>query len=447
MKRALRLFRLLPLAVLLVLGGCESLGIEDWLGEGEDPPLPGKRISVLAHEQTLNPAASADEPILLPPPEPNGAWPQAGGLAHHAMHHMVLPDQLREAWSRDIGEGSGKRERLLAQPVVADGRVFVIDAEAVVSAYDTDSGERLWDVSLPDEYEEDGAVLGGGLAYESGRLFITTGYAAVMALDAATGEGLWKQNVGAPMRAAPTVNGGRLFLLTVDNQTLALAANDGRLLWTHAGPPADTAFLGGAAPAVDAGVVISAYSTGELVALRVDTGAELWVDQVVALRRTDAAASLADIAAWPVIDRGKVFAVGHSGLMVAIDLRTGRRLWEVEVAGLQPPWVAGNYLFVLTIEAELVAVDGRDGRVLWIRPLQRWEDPEDRTGRLVWSGPLLGADRLIVAASHGWAYAVSPYTGALLGRQRMPAGVTIPPAVAGGTLYFLTDDADLVAYR
>jgi hypothetical protein len=42
---------------------------------------------------------------------------------------------------------------------------------------------------------------------------------------------------------------------------------------------------------------------------------------------------------------------------------------------------------------------------------------------------------------------VSPYTGEPLGRMEVPDGITMPPIVADGTIYFLTDDAELIAYR
>lgn len=425
----------------LGLGACSS-----WMGEAEDPPLPGKRISVLSREKTLEPEIKGASEILLPPPEANEDWPQAGGYANHAMHHMEVGDGLQRAWTTGVGSGSSKRAKLLAQPVVAEGRVFTLDADTEVRAVDVKTGRTVWDRDITPE-DEDDTFSGGGLAYEDGMLFASTGFAQVVALDAATGKVVWRQSLSGPMRGAPTVRAGRVFVITVDNQTHALAAEDGAVLWSHQGIAETASLLGGTSPAVDGDVLVVPYSSGELFALRVDNGAVLWQDALATVRRTEGVATLTDIRGRPIIDRGRVYAIGHADLLVAIDLRTGRRLWEREIGGIQSPWVAGDYLFLVTNNNEAVALDARTGRVQWVTQLQMWEDEEDREGRLLWAGPVLASDRLILASSDGQLVSLSPYTGQLLGRIEAPDGVSIAPAVAGGTIFFLTDDADLVAYR
>jgi outer membrane protein assembly factor BamB len=428
-----------------LLAGC------GWLGAETQEPLPGKRVSVLEREARLSAdiAGGRDE-ILLPAPEPNDDWPMAGGYANHAMHHMTLGEAPDRLWRTDIGTGGGSRDALFSEPVIGGGRVYTIDAEAEVRAYDLETGDLVWSRDLPDsdQEEDDGYLLGGGLAYGTdGRLYATTGFAKVIAMDAATGEEIWREDVGVPVRAAPTLNSGRVFVVTVDNQTVALAAQNGQKLWTHAGAPEVTSLLGSPAPAVDQGAVIVAYSSGELFALRVETGAVLWQDSVTAVRRTDAAGNLRDIRARPVMAGNRVYVVGHSGLTTAIDLATGERIWQAEMGGAHQPWIAGRYMFVLTADADLAALSVEDGSILWVTPLQRWEDPEDKEGPVTWTGPLLASDRVVVASNTGEILSVSPYDGTVLGYVEAPGGMTVPPVLARDTLVFLTDDGDMVAYR
>lgn len=429
-------------AAAVALTGCSS-----WLGEKEAPPLPGKRISVLSRDKALT-AELKGEPaaIRLPPPEPNDDWPQAGGYANHAMHHMMVGDRLERAWRTGIGTGAGKRARLLAQPIVAEGRVFTLDAGAEVRAIDARSGEVIWKTDITPKNEDD-TYSGGGLAYEDGVIFVSTGFAQVVALDTRTGKVLWRQTLSGPMRGAPTVRGGRVFVITVDNQTHALAAEDGSVLWTHQGIAEAATLLAGTSPAVDGNVVVVPYSSGELFALRVENGAVLWQDQLATVRRTENVSALTDIRGRPIIDRGRVYAIGHADLLVAIDLRTGNRLWEREIGGIQSPWIAGDVLYVVSNDNEAVALDARTGRILWVTQLQVWKDEEDREGRIIWAGPVLASDRLILGSSHGKLLSLSPYTGQVLGMVDAPDGVTLQPVVALDTIFFLTNDADLVAYR
>jgi outer membrane protein assembly factor BamB len=437
----------------LTLGACDSMFGDDtwlggsWFGEPEKKPLPGERISVLLHERTLVPdPKAASTRILLPPPSINPDWPQAGGYANHAMHHTQIGETLGRAWQVDLGSGSDDEERLIAQPVITAGRIFAMDAETTVSAYESDSGRRLWTVELTPDDDDDGHI-GGGIATEDGFVYVTTGFAEVIALKAETGAVVWRHRVDAPMRAAPTARGGRLFVVTVDNHLLALDAANGEELWKHTGITEAASLLGGASPAVDAGVVVVPYSSGELVALKVENGRMLWSDSLAAVRRTDVVSTLAHIRGRPVIDRGIVFAVSHGGLMAAIDLRTGRRLWDKEIGGLESPWVAGDYLFTISNDEELLCLARKDGRIHWVTALPRWRDEEDKDDPILWTGPILASDRLIVAGSEGEALAVSPYSGHVLGKLGMPDSVSIAPVVADGTVYFLSDNADLTAYR
>ncbi|MBF0324326.1 MAG: PQQ-binding-like beta-propeller repeat protein [Alphaproteobacteria bacterium] len=429
-------------AATVILSGCAN-----WLGEKEAPPLAGKRISVLSREKAVEPEIKGEPvEIRLPPPEPNDDWPQSGGYANHAMHHMEVGDRLDRVWRSGIGTGSTKRAKLLAQPIIADGRVFTLDADTEVRAFDVRTGKKLWAVDITPKGEGD-TFSGGGIAYEDGQLFISTGFAQVVSLDAASGQIRWRQTLSGPMRGAPTVRGGRVVVITVDNQTHCLAAEDGGVLWTHQGIAEVASVLGGNSAAIDGNTVVVPYSSGELFALRLENGSVLWQEQLAAVRRTESVGSLIAIRGRPVIDRNRVYAIGHADMMVGLDLRTGRRLWEREIGGIQSPWVAGDFLFVVTNNNEVVALDAKTGQLLWVTQVQMWKDVEDREGRIIWAGPVLASDRLIIASSHGKLLSLSPYTGQVLGSLSISDGVTISPAVALQTLFFLTDDADLVAYH
>lgn len=430
------------LIAVMSLAACDS-----WLGENKPPPLPGKRISILAREKQAEPEVSGPVgKVLLPPPEDTDEWPQAGGFSNHAMHHMLVSDALQRRWSSDAGSGTGKRRKLLGQPIIAEGKVFTVDASSMVSAFDANSGKRLWTAELtPEDTSE--VYTSGGLAYEDGQIFAATGFAQVVALNAGSGRIAWRQNVSGPMRGAPTVRGGRVFAVTVDNQTHALSAEDGSVLWVHSGIAEVTGLLAGNSPAVDGNTVVVPYTSGELFALKVETGGVLWQDSLITVRRTENVGALMDIRGRPAIDHGRVYAIGNGDLLVCIDMRTGRRLWEREIGGVQSPWVAGDYLFVITNNNEVVALEAKTGRIVWVTQMQSWEKPTEREGRIIWVGPVLASDRLIVGSSDGKLVSLSPYTGDMLGWDEAPTGISIAPAVANSTLYFLTDDAELVAYR
>ncbi len=441
----MRLFSTAGLVLsVLMLSGCSVT--EGWFGDPEDAPLPGERLSVLELERRIeaDPALQAVT-ITLPPPQAVADWPQAGGTADHAPGHLALPETVSRRWTADIGSGSDSTLRLVSRPVVADGRIFAFDADAGLAALDTATGSRQWTVDLQPE-EEGGEAVGGGVAFADGRLFATTGYGEALALNPANGTVEWRVTIG-PVRGAPTVIDERVIVVTQDNRTLALAVDDGAILWEHTGILETAGLVGSVSAASDGGVVIVPYSSGELVALRVASGRPVWGDSLTSLRGFGALARLADIRGLPVINDGRVYAIGHGGRMVAIDNRSGARIWEQDVGGVNTPWPAGNFVFVLSTENELMALSREFGQAHWVVQLPRYEDPEDRDDPIVWSGPVLAGERLWLTSSAGNLVAASPFDGSILSTLEVPGSVLLPPFVAGGTLYVLTDDATLVAFR
>jgi outer membrane protein assembly factor BamB len=433
------------LALVTVLGLAACSGDDAWFGGAEEPPLPGERVSVMLLERELTADPNlADLPIELPPPLQNDSWPQNGGVPNHAMHHLAAADQLDLAWRVDIGAGASDDGQLLARPVIAEGRVFTMDAEGTIRAFDAGGGAPLWTFS---QDQEDG-LIGGGLAYANGWLFATLSSGEVLGLDAGSGTETWRQSLGLPLRAAPTVAEDRVLVLSADNQLYALEGTTGRPVWRHAGFLEGAGLLGGPSPAVDRGLVVVPYSSAEVFALRLDSGRPLWSDTVERPRRTQALDQITDIDGMPVIEGDMVYVAGYGGQMAAIDARRGIRLWDLDVASTDTPWVAGNFLYVLTTRGEVVCLLRSNGRVRWVSPLPRLANPDDPgSSAIVWSGPILVGDRLLLVGSNGRAVSMSPYNGEILGRLDLPGPVVIPPVVAQGSVYMVTENAELLAYR
>jgi outer membrane protein assembly factor BamB len=419
------------LAGLLSLGACETF--DDFITPGKKVDIRGERISVLPKAAAVEADPKlANVPVVLPKPSVNADWPQPGGYPDNAMHHLSAAGQLGEIWDSGIGTGSTSSTRLTASPVIADGQVFVLDSEVRVSAYDTKTGERRWRVDLTPEDEDSEEGFGGGVAYDAGRVYVSTGFGFVAALEAKTGKEIWRRAATVPFRAAPVVNGGRVFVSTQENQLLALAADDGRVLWDHRGIAESAGILGSNSVAVAGDTVVVPYTSGELFALNVRNGKSAWSDTLARSGGLTPLSALADI---------------HAGRLVAVDIRTGERVWTIDVGGTQRPWVAGDYLYVITDNAQLLCVRRADGRVRWIKQLDAYRNVEARKGTIAWSGPVLVSDRLLILSSEGYALSVSPYTGEIMGQVDIPDRAFIAPVVADNVVYILTDDGTLTALK
>jgi len=458
-------------AVALALAGCAQIeAVSDltsgWFSSAKKSNIKGERISVMALDQSLRPDPDLKATkVVLPPPYRNPEWPEPGGYPANAMYHLEVDGPLAIAWQQQAGKGSDDSSRLTAAPIVAAGRVYVLDAQAHVYAFDARGGNPVWDKDLApyrgnsfinsasfgllgqDKSIDPTKGFGGGIAFDDGRLFVSTGFGLVIGLDAVKGKQIWKADLGVPIVNAPVANSGRVFVSSHDNHFYALAESDGRKLWDHQGIAETAGVLASTSAAVAGEYVIAPYTSGELYALRVQNGRAAWNDMLTRSGTTTALSELDDIAGRPVVDRDMVFAISHSGVMAAINLNTGERVWARDIAGIQTPWMAGDFVYVLTTDSRLLCLERRDGKVKWIHQLPRWRDEENKDDPIVWTGPVLISNRLIVVSSNGRAYSISPYTGDLLGRTEIPDGAYIPPVVANGSLYLLTNSAQLVALR
>jgi outer membrane protein assembly factor BamB len=443
MAQGVRLPRRAALLLPLAAAGCATL--DEWFGD-KKTPLTGARVGVTPPPRGLAVDNPASRPVTLPQAAPNDAWPQSGGEPAHAPEHLAIGAQLQQAWTASIGTGGAYWRKLTATPVIGGGRVFTMDIDALVSAYDLRTGHRIWRTKtvLP---KTRSANIGGGISLDGDTLYAATGLADVFALDAATGKVRWHQALAAPARAAPTIVQGRLFLPTLDQKVQAHAAKDGSTEWSFQGTDAQTLVLGMPSPAYADGLVVAGFGSGDLACLRAESGTVSWSD---ALTAPHGGASLLDFAAivgLPVIAEGQVYAAGLGGLLVALDLRSGRRLWEREVASEQTPWVAGDWLFVLTPDQHLGAINRTDGTVAWATQLPQFQNPKKKDGTINWMGPVLAGGRLFVVGSGREVLTVNPITGVVLHHQKLPGRAALPPVVADRTLFVVTEDATLVALR
>jgi outer membrane protein assembly factor BamB len=431
------------LAGLAALPGCS---LWDRVFGDNKVRLPGERQSVLPVNKTLSPEDVRPAQVNIPAPIDMAEWPQPGGTPAHEGGHLAFPGTFNRAWTSSIGESSGYRRRIMAQPIVAGGRVFTMDADAVVSAFDAARGSSLWrrDTEGP---EDRSTNVGGGITFDSDTIYAVTGRADLVAFEAATGNERWRARLGSPARSSPTVVGERLFVGTLDNQMFGLSTKDGSRLWSYQSQSSETLVLGLPAPAHADGFVIAGFGSGELAALRATTGGVAWSDSLAGGGGRTSITDLSAILGMPMTHAGRVYATSLGGQLLAIDLRSGRRLWELEVASQQAPWVAGDWLFVVSTDAKVAAINAADGSIAWVTQLERWESPAKEKDPIRWVGPILVGGRLFVANSTGNAVLLDPTNGAEVGTVGLPGNASLGPVVAGGTMYMVTDNATLVAFR
>jgi outer membrane protein assembly factor BamB len=460
----LRRTRLLTVLMVAALGasGCSTLSkINPFHGKAgpKETASEGERISIVPADQRLEAAeALKGVDFALPTPAVVADWPLPGGTAEQSVEHVDAAPNLQVAWRKDIGRGSGKGHFITAPPIAAGGRIYTLDGESEVSAHDAMTGAQVWRASVkPGGNKRDKEAFGGGLAYANGKIYVSSGYREVVQLDAASGALGWRTRTEQPIHAAPTVANGRVMVVALDNTLLTFDAASGTLGWTYQALSEPARILASSSPAVSGDTVVAAFGSGELIALRQQNGSDLWNAALSRASQTSALSEIRDIPGRPVIYQGDVYAVSHSGVFAATDLRTGQSRWSLPVVGVTTPWAAGDVVYVVSRAGQLICAARESGQIYWIRDLNEGFKGKKKGGffglgghvvqKPLWSSPILANNRLILVGSTGDLVAVNAKTGEVQRRVDLKAPTIIGPIAAGGMIYLVSDTGQLIALR
>ncbi len=435
----------LILALVLLVSGCSYL--PEWAG-GDEEAAPikkdhDKRLAVMAEDLLLSANPEASDVIAdVPDQTSNPHWYNVNEAMQYG--HLGIRG-LDNSETASIGEGEGFAQGIVPGPIVVNDVVYAMDGIGAISAHNAkDISEKYW-VSEALVEEDEPLVMGGGLSFGEGTIYATNGYGKLAAIDIKTGKRKWISSIGVPVRGAPQVAGTIVVVLTVDNQTIGYDTASGRALWTHRGLRETAGYLSAVSPVVEDDTVIAAYSSGEIMALRLSTGDPIWGDALLSPERTRASDVFTGIDADPVVKDSIVYAVSTSGVMVANAVLNGRTLWQQKISGHDTPWVVGNMIYMLTDKHQLVGMSRRTGDVVWTKELKQTnKNGMDETPRLF--GPVLAGNAVIVVNDEGELIAFRPRDGKELHRYDIEDDVAGPPVIANGTLYLVTTGARLVAY-
>lgn len=419
--------------------------------------LPGVRENVRSVLQDPELAAplegevvpeNTSQPISLGAAQSNANWTHAHGTAKYRVSHPALRAAPQLVWSANIGAGDSRRFRITADPVVADGRVFTLDAGAQVMATST-SGAPLWTRDLTPSSDKQGQSTGGGLAVDGNTLYVSVGYGVLAALDASTGAERWTQDLGASGSGTPTVYGDLVYITAGDDTGWAINKSSGKVAWQTDVPPNVSNVLGAPAPALTDDLAIFGFGSGEVVATFRRGGLTRWTTAVVGKRPGRALASIQDVTSAPIVSGDRVYAGNQSGRLAALNLGSGEPIWIAREGAIGPVWPAGGSVFFLTDLNELVRLNAADGTRIWGVPLANFVKSKPKRQSEVYGhrGPIIAGGRVLVASNDGLLRSFDPTDGTLLGTTEIPNGATTAPVVAGGTLYIVSTKGQLHAFR
>ncbi|MEL0165811.1 MAG: PQQ-binding-like beta-propeller repeat protein [Alphaproteobacteria bacterium] len=411
--------------------------------------LPGERIAVTQQVEHLSANQQAmAEGAGLSAPLTTLTASHPGLNAGHAGGHLALDLPLDERWDVEIGTG-GDEFVELAVPVVGAGHVFAVSASGEVSAIEIETGNLSWRVSIEDFEDDVIPGIAGGLAISGSTVFVHGGGHNLAALSVEDGSVIWSQRFQLPLRGGPTVYAKKALAVTdIDANLFMLRIDNGSVLWDRAGLPSGTIVYGAPSPAIYDNQIAVAAHGGELSLLDADNGDVIWSDNLATFNPRTPLQGLGDIRAHPVHDGGLVFAVSQSGRTAAFAVRSGLLLWELPIGGIEMPWVAGDSVFIVTLDGRLYAIRRNDGAIRWVAELPGalpiGAVAAEDIPRYV--GPVVAAGKVIIVAEDGNILLFNADTGALEDEADVGGRIVTAPQLAAGMMFVLDNSGTLTAF-
>ncbi len=334
-------------------------------------------------------------------------------------------------WSHGVGNGQGKLYNRLA-PAIHDKKIVAAAANGDVEAYDRISGRSLWDADI-DTTISAGVGIGGGL------VLVASDDARVWALNEETGKLLWKRQLGSQILAAPQSNGNIVVALTFSGDVIGLDAKSGEPKWEYAGRSPVLSLRASSTPLIVEDKVLVGLGNGKVVALDIESGRALWEVRVGISQGSSEIERQVDISGDLLVDDDIVYAVSYQGRLTAIELRSGRRLWENNASSYVGLSEGFNNIYVVGANGSITAFTKNSRGV-------RWE--QTALARRQLSGSAVLNNFVAVADFEGYLHLLSQVDGHFVARKRIDSkGVRVAPLVVDDILYVYSNSGDLEAYK
>jgi len=400
-------------------------------------PLKGERISILDQEQKL----TVDTKLR----KINVNIPRAltSNNTKQNIENIKYAGKFGKYQKIEIGSGEEWETELIPNPVAVGDILYVIDSVGVVSAHSIYNVKKvLWIKNTTPEGNEHEAI-GGGIEYSDGKLIISTGYGDLIALNIENGDEIWRTKTMLPLRSAPVISGKSIFVVNMQNEVLSFDINNGEELWGYSGIREITGVIGSSAPIVDGKLLIIPFTSGELSVLNKKTSREIWSEFISSKKYSSISKAFSDIDAKPLVKRNRIFVASNAGVIKAFNKQNGKPLWTQEILVNSDIHSAGDFLFFITGDSELVCAYDKTCGIKWKTQLPIYENAEEKEDLIHWTTPVIVNGEIFVIGSHGIMINASAYDGGIIKKYAVPKDIYNKQIFIGNNMFLVNKDGYL----
>ncbi len=411
--------------------------------------LPGSREAILPDtgQISLDKAATV-EGAGLPEPASLTMAGHPGLDAGHSGGHLEFAEQPSKLWEARIA-GVPDATAELAQPVISAGKVLAVGADARLAAFDLQTGAAVWQTEIEPRLDDPLPGIAGGLAADGRQVVAHAGGVILRSVALSDGQPIWSVRHQVPLRGGPTLLASEAVAVTdLDGRIFVYALADGNLIWQRAGLPVTTVVFGAPAPAEAGNLLLLAGAAGKSPRIKRPmagwSGRTLWPASIRAPRLKNWAIFAPIrwlLAVWPFLPASPA-GWPH-------DQTTGLLAWEQPLSAIEMPWVAGQTVFLVTLDGRLYALRLSDGAPRWVAELPAALPAGALiAGEIVrYAGPVVAGGQVWLVSASGTLLAYDAESGVL--RQKLSAGgqILAAPQIADQVMILLDSKGRLQAWQ
>ncbi len=351
-----------------------------------------------------------------------------------------------ELWERHSGGGTDEQYLKLA-PVIANQRLYVVSSKGELSAMDATNGRRLWREKIRATRSIDGkdgwfrgdaTRITGGPGYGERSIMVGTEEGEIITLSSTDGSELWRSQVSSEVLSAPQRASNVVVVRTIDGKVYGMEGTKGKKLWIYDRTVPPLTLRGTSTPVITEGVVVTGFDGGKMAALDVRTGKLIWETRVATARGRSELERMVDIDSEPIVVDGTVYIATFQGHIAAIELDSGRIVWSRDLSSHAGFGADQRNIYITDEDSHIWALDRSSGATLW-----KQEDLHVRAA----TAPGVIGEHIVVGDGQGYLHWIEKKSGAFSARGRLcDKAIIAKPIVVGKVAYAYCSDGSLAAY-
>ena len=298
------------------------------------------------------------------------------------------------AWTANVGKSGG----FMFTPAFADRAVYAAGRDGSIYALSEEGGRVVTRMDAK-------SYLTGGVGAADGIIGVA-GKGEILAMDT-SGRSLWKAQIAGEVLAPPVLALGNMIVRTSDGRIIALNRIDGKRKWVYPRAAPALTLRTNASVLINRGVIYAGYPGGKLVALELDTGKPIWEATISLPRGSNELERIADVSGLPFLDDTRICAAVYQGRTGCLETLNGNVLWSREISSADGVAIDTRHLYVADTEGVVFALDKTNGATVWKQEKLKGRDP---------STPITLKDRIVIGDRQGFVHVLSLENGDLTGR-------------------------------